>query len=126
MRVPEPISVVPATTTWLISSVRSPNLTSGPTRQKGPIFTPGASSAPFSTMAVGWTSTSAILARKSASVGAVGEHGADLRFRDDLAVHFRFALETPDAAAIPNLSDVVVQLIAGEHGLAKLGVVDPH
>src|SRR6185312_209893 len=126
MRVPAPISVVPATATWLRSSTRSPRLTSGPTTQNGPIFTPAASRAPSSTIAVGWTWTSAIFTRKGACVGGIGKHRADFGFGHDLTVHLRFAFEAPDAAAVADLLDVIVKLIAGQHGLAKLGVVDAH
>src|SRR5262245_17316139 len=110
--------VRPVTTTWLISLTPRASFTSGPTTQKGPISTSSASSAPGSTIAVGCTLELGII--------RIQNHGADLGFGDHLPVHFGFAIKPPGAAAAANLAHMVVKMVAGQHGLAKLGAVYPH
>src|SRR5262245_40288991 len=117
-RVPAPMLVRPATTTWLISLTPRASLTSGPTVQKGPISTSSASSAPVSTIAVGCTLELGII--------RIQNHGADLGLGDDLPVHFGFAIKPPGATAAANLAHMVVKMVPGQHGLAKLCPVYPH
>src|SRR5687767_1381436 len=112
MRVLAPMLVRPATATWLTSSTSSASATSLPTRQKGPIRTPSPRRAPTSTMAVGCTSDFGII--------RIQDHGADLGLGHGLAVDLGLAVEAPRTAAAAHLLHMIVQQVAGQHGLAEL------
>src|SRR3546814_2355543 len=87
---------------------------------QGPTTTSPASSAPDSTMAVGWIS--AIRAPRS----LVEDHGAVAGLGDEHPVDAGAPLELPDGGARTHLLHMDVHLIAGEHRLAEAGVVDRH
>src|SRR5690606_5348713 len=126
IRVLGPMVVRPATTTWLISSHSSPSVTSGPTTQYGPIFTPAPSLAPDSTMAVGWIWASANHVLDGLCLGSIVDHGADLGLRRDVAIDPGLAVEPPRAAAAADLAHVEEYLVPRQHWLAELGLVDAH
>src|SRR6266566_4138583 len=82
MRLPRPMRVRPAITTWLAIVVPGPTSTSGPITVNGPTRTSGARRAPAATSAVGWT-----VMRNLGPNVAHGSH--QLRFGDELAADAR-------------------------------------
>src|SRR3972149_4298891 len=116
MLVPAPIFVRPVTTTWDWSRTRSPNSTCGPTQQYGPMTASAPIETPGSTTAVGWMFANSV----------VQDHRGVNGFRDEHAVHLRFAAKFPDVAAVVLPGHMGMQLIARKHRLAETGVLHGH
>src|SRR6266566_8912189 len=118
MRLPRPMRVRPAITTWLAIVVPPPTSTSGPITAKGPTRTSGARRAPAATTAAGWTL--AILELRLHV--AHGRH--ELRLRYELAADTRFGRELEHAAHDVELHRLQHELIAEEHRPLEARVVD--
>src|SRR5689334_20093860 len=80
--------------------------------------TPSPRRAPFSTIAVAWTSHFGII--------RIQDHGADFRLGHNLTIYLPFAVEPPGATAAADLPHMIVQQVSRQHRLAELGAVDPH
>src|SRR5215831_937395 len=80
--------------------------------------TPSPRRAPFSTIAVAWTSHFGII--------RIQDHGADFRLSHNLTIDLRFAVKPPSTPAAAHLPHMVVQLIAWQYRLAELGAINPH
>src|ERR1700674_5111442 len=90
MRLPRPMRVRPAITTWLAIVVPAPTSTSGAITLNGPTRTSGARRAPAATRAVGWTCSNLSL-----GVAHCGhEHG----LRNELVTDARLGGELEHAA----------------------------
>src|SRR3546814_12732013 len=84
---------------------------------QGPTTTSSASSAPDSTMAVGWISAT------RAPRSLVEDHGAVACLGDEHSVDAGAPLDLPDGSASTHLLHMDVTLIAREHRLANAGVI---
>src|SRR4051812_7412040 len=83
--------------------------------------------------AVGWARISPMLAcrapgapRKCASLRRVRKHRADLRLGDCVPVDLGLAVEAPYPAAVADLANMIMDLIAGQHRLAEFCTVNCH
>src|SRR5688572_35328 len=140
---PGPIVVHPSMTAWRPTRVPAPSTTRGPTYANGPITTPGSSSAPRATTAVGWidgfarsadsgSGTTAPATRaqvpvsRSASGIALDNAGKELCFRDEVSMDVGLSLHLADPLLEPKQGQLETELVSRPHRLAKLRVVDPH
>src|SRR5256712_7317848 len=118
MRLPRPMRVRPAITTWLAIVVPALTSTSGPITAKGPTRTSGARRAPAATTAVGWT----LAMLELRLYVAHGRH--ELRLRHELGADARPGRELEHAAHDIQLYRFEDQLVPGKHWPLETGIVD--